>query len=230
MLSGSNVRRNNQPVPSEERFMIKPHRIARGLFLGALLIGAPFLGAQGPPPQLTFEAGATWLRGGSGMHVAWLGMVRTWDGSHARISFVRGSKPIPEGGLSLGQGKDTTHSIWAVTGAQESFSILKPSTAHRISPEPIEVVAMAGGTEIAIRGGVVHGLYVRPDGTTWAFAVGDGDLTDSGAANDGWIVLSLSTLSRFTGNPPAPDKLRASDKILLIDAEDSRGSIVRVMP
>lgn len=164
------------------------------------------------------------------MHVAWLGMVRTWDGSHARIRYVRGSKAIPAGGLSLGQGQDTTHSIWAVTAAPEAFSILQPSTAFRMSSESIEVIAAAGSEEIAIRGGVVHGTLVRPDGTTWAFAVGDGDVTDADGVSNGWIVLPLSTLSRFTGNPPAPASLRAADKILLIDSQESRGAIVRVMP
>jgi hypothetical protein len=164
------------------------------------------------------------------MHAAWLGMVRTWDGSHARIRYVRGSKQIPAGGLSLGQGKDTTDSIWVVTGTPETFSILQPSSAYRMSPEPIEVVAVAHTTQITIRGGVVHGIYVRPDGSTWSFAAGDGDVTDSGPANDGWIVLSLSTLGKFSGNPPPPTELRPSDRILLIDPEENRGAVVRVMP
>jgi hypothetical protein len=211
--------------------MIYPYQIVRTVFFGAILIGASLLSAQGGPvPELTFESGNTWLRGGAGMHVAYLGMVRTWDGSHAKIRYVRGSQPIPSGGLSLGHGKDTTHSIWAVTGAPEAFSVLQPSPEYRMSPEPIEVVATAGAEQIAIRGGVVHGMLVRPDGTAWTFSVGDGDITDADGTSNGWIVLSLGTLSRFTGNPPAPARLRASDRILLIDPQEDRGAVVRVMP
>lgn len=210
--------------------MLHSRFLARSVFAAVLLAGASLVIAQPSPPELSFESGQTWLRGGAGMHVAWLGMVRTWDGTQTHIRYVRGSRQVPAGGLLLGADKDTSNSVWIVTGVPHPFKILQPSTGVRMSEEPLEVVATAGGNQIAIRAGVVHGVYVRPDGTSWAFAAGDGDVTDSDGASDGWIILSLSTLGDFGGNPAAPTTLRPADQILLIDPEESRAAAVRVAP
>lgn len=161
--------------------------------------------------------------------VVWLGMVRTWEGVVARLHYVRGSGKVPAGGLKLADGIDPAHSVWLFAGVTDSFREVRTSPGYRVSPDPIEVNAVAGEAEIAIHAGFVHGTYVKADGRTWAFSAGDSAQIDVGGVADGWIRLSLASLGK-RGDPPPSAAVEAGDKILLIDSEEGRTAIVEVTP
>ncbi len=199
------------------------------LFLSIVLSLIP-AGASASPPAISFETGDPSLHGDAGTSVAWLGMVRTWEGGVGRLRYLRGSGKIPAEGLKLGRGINTTSSVWLVAGVGDSFRSLRTAPGMRISADPLEVTALAGATEIAIRAGFVHGTYVKADGRTWAFSAGDGGSMDAGGEADGSIRLALGTLDRRAGNPAAPEAVEAGDKILLIEPDGTRAAIIEVAP
>ena len=66
---------------------------------------------------------------------------------------------------------------------------------------------------------LVEIVLVRPSVGAWAVRVGDGGDKDEDREADGTLRAALSALTPLGDSPPPPERLRASDLLLVIDPQ-----------
>lgn len=172
------------------------------------------------PPTVTFTENGVAIGGvAPGTKIAWLGMIRERAGAHARVRFERGFGPAtPAGKLEIAEaGADRAHAIWVVAdvGSGSARRSAAPGFVH--SSAGIVIDATPGGVSVAIESAMVELVYVRPKRGAWSFGTGDGSTLDADGESNGVVVMPLSALNRFQGNPHPPEQVEEGDVILVID-------------
>lgn len=191
----------------------------RSSFFLAAVIAA--VSAFADPPTVTFTAGGVAIGGVKpGTKVVWLGMIRERVGSHTRVRFVRGLEPAtPSGKIEIPEaGADRAHAIWVVADAGSGSSRKSAAPGFAQSTGGITIRATPGAASVAIESAYVELVYVRPHRGAWSFGTGDGSTIDADGQPNGVVVMPLSALKRFQGNPNPPEQVEEGDVILAIDS------------
>jgi hypothetical protein len=172
------------------------------------------------PPSLTFSAGGVSIGGvRPGTKLVWLGMIRERVDAHVQVRFVRGLQPAtPAGKIDVPeQNADQARAVWVVADVDSGTGRKGAAPGFLHSAAEIVIRATAGQPAFAIESAAVELLYVRPHRGAWSFGAGDSSERDADHESDGTIVVSLSSLRRFEGNPHPPDVIEPGDLILVID-------------
>lgn len=196
----------------------------------ALLLIAVTAGAA--EPSLQFDPSEVMLSGAvPGSRISWVGIVREFDGSVPRLRIVRGLEPAESmGQLTLASGLDTSCSVWAVGGVDQSLTLIHAGDRCAISEDPIAVTAIAGADRIIIESSIVFGNYLGLENSAWRFSVRDGSELDADGKINDQIVILLSTLQSLKNSPAPPETIGVGDTLLLLDSDQMRATAVEVQP
>lgn len=200
------------------------------VFVWILLAGTA-LGADRALPQVAFSPNGV-LVGGlrAGTRVAWLGMVREPLQNHSRTRIVRGFQPVtPQGSFAIDAANaDRTRGLWAIVDVGTGASVHARSPGAVASRRSIRATASAGSPTVSIEGGAVELLYVRPPGRAWSYAVADGGGLDADGAQNGTIVVALSSLEPLHGDGDRPAAVQRGDVLLFLDPRQLRTATLEV--
>jgi len=197
-----------------------------------LLVGSVAAAAYGDVPTLQFGGADVRLQGATpGARFTWVAMGRDNSAHNAQLRIVRGlASADGQGGYDLGFKLDPLYSVWAVAAVDEPWTLLETRSGCPLSPQVIEVTAAAGATRFTVTSGIIHGNYVRPNGSSWTFTATDGSSADGDGTPNGRIEIVLATLAKFTASGDLPAAIQAGDKLLLLDPHQLRARIFEVAP
>jgi hypothetical protein len=208
--------------------MNKIIRFIAGVVLALLCVGVGLpLSGQANTVQVVYGSDEVTVQGvAAGTRLFWIGVIRDQYGDQSRVRFVRGSAPATPK-LSLVSGMPTRRSRWLIVSPGNSLTVTSSAPTYGTSSDLVVTRAVAGDDRISIISARIHGTYVRGQ-QAWAFGAADGTEIDLDHEVNGTIVLALSTLTRYRGNPHAPDVVRKGDGILLADPSQGRLTFVEV--
>jgi hypothetical protein len=199
--------------------------------IACLALAATAYAAERAFPQASFSRDGVTVSGlRPGTRVAWLGMLREPRGTHSRTRIVRGFEPVtPNGSFAIELANaDETRGVWAIADVGTGASIHARSPGTVVSMRSIPVAAAAGNQTISVESAAIELLYVRPPAKAWTFAVSDGGGLDADGAQNGTIVIALSSLKPLHGNKDAPSSVERGDVLLFLDPRVPRTATLEI--
>lgn len=202
------------------------HSSLLALFLATHTALATAIGAA-DAPEVQYGVDEVTLRGvPPGAKLFWIGMVRDWHKDQSRVRFVRGSGPATPA-LRLMSGMDPKRSRWLVVSPHLRLTIRSTAPGYSTSADTIVARAVAGEDRMTIHSSWIQGTYISGP-AAWAFSAADGADIDADGQINGTIVLLLTTLKNYRGNPHPPAAIAAGDGILLADQTLGRMAFIEV--
>jgi hypothetical protein len=195
------------------------------------ILAAPAI-ADPAGPQATFGKKGVAITGLTpGAHVAWIGLIAEPRGYHTRLRLTRGFAPAAQSAIEIPEhDADVSRSLWVIADVGNGKGLPARSPQARFSQRPIQIDARVGASTVAIQSGAIELLYVRPPAQAWYLSVSDGADLDADHAQNGVIVVPLSMMTAYRGNPHPPSTAAAGDVILVIDPWRRRTATIQVTP
>jgi hypothetical protein len=197
-----------------------------------LLMSVPTIAASAAAPEVTFGPSGVDVRGVKpGTRVAWIAVIREWQGHVLGTHTLRGIGPArPNATFAIDRpGVDRSQSLWVIADVDAGVGLKARAPETVTSNHAFAVTARPGDATVVIESSAVEVLYVRR-GAAWAFHVSDGGGSDADGEQNGSIAMRLDSLKPFKGNPHPPKTVQAGDLILVIDPLGVRTAVTEVKP
>jgi hypothetical protein len=187
----------------------------------------------GSKPQVVFKKDGIRVKAKKGRsNIVWLAVVRDRPNDVARVRVPKGTVVANDFGdadVTLEKAHEL-RGIWLVADVDEGAAGFVSPALQTSNPGVISVDARKGLNGVAVTAPDVVVMFVRPRVGAWTFSVTDGSPADGDRAQNGVVVVPLSSLVSFEGKKKPPAVTEPGDLVLAVDRRWMRVGEVEVMP